>query len=326
MALTGGWRIVPGRLNDETDRAGGTALLHQRRAASEQRSRLDSARPFGSAYDAGRRASAPSQLPFAVARTARIAWTVGTLVVVASLVCGLAEWQRANGRRPFTRNEPTRSHLATDPSEDDLPLVARHRGPGHPDPGLGARRGRCARRGAGRTAGADRVARPRPRHDAGGGRGAGAVARGDRQPAGRILRGDGRRRLPCPAADGDRVAGASGRALDRRSHQPGHRQPAGPAPDGGAVVQRQHPADQRRLHRRPAGDAAQPGPGPHAGAGQRQAPPPLVDHRLARRQRGGVRLAGTRHLGHPRHRAAAGRGTARRRGPRSTGRTRLPAY
>ena len=63
MALTGGWRIVPGRLNDETDRAGGTALLHQRRAASEQRSRLDSARPFGSAYDAGRRASAPSQLP-----------------------------------------------------------------------------------------------------------------------------------------------------------------------------------------------------------------------------------------------------------------------
>ena len=30
----------------------------------------------------------------------------------------------------------------------------------------------------------------------------------------------------------------------RRPHQPGHHQPPGPTPDGGAVVQCQHPADQ----------------------------------------------------------------------------------
>ena len=68
---------------------------------------------------------------------------------------------------------------------------------------------------------------------------------------------------------GDRVTGAGRRAVDDRADQPGCHQPAGPTPDGGPVVQRQHAADQRRLDGRPAGDAAQPGPEPHPGAGQR---------------------------------------------------------
>ena len=75
---------------------------------------------------------------------------------------------------------------------------------------------------------------------------------------------------------------------------------------------------------RPA-NAAQPGTGPHAGPGQRQAPPPRVDHRLARRQRRGVsdRRGPT---SRPFRRSRCGRsrcfGTVRRR---STARTPSPA-
>ena len=112
--------------------------------------------------------------------------------------------------------------------------------------------------------------------------------------------------FPRATADGHGIAGAGRRPLDRRAHQPGRGKPAGPAPDRHPVVQRQHAADRRRVDGRPPGDAPQSGPRPHAGAGQRQAAPPLVDHRLARRQRGRVRVAGPRHLGHPGHRAAAG--------------------
>ena len=58
----------------------------------------------------------------------------------------------------------------------------------------------------------------------------------------------------------------------------------------------------------------QPRPRPHPGPDQRQAPPPLVHHRLARRQRRRLRIAGARHLRHPVDRATAGRGAARRGG------------
>ena len=110
----------------------------------------------------------------------------------------------------------------------------------------------------------------------------------------------------------------------------GRGRPEGPAPHPHPVVQRQHPADQRRSDGGPPRHAPQPGPGPHAGADQRQAPAPLLDRRLARRQRRGLRLAGPRHLRHPRHCAAAGRGAAgRRRGPvrvrRDRRRAELPA-
>ena len=97
---------------------------------------------------------------------------------------------------------------------------------------------------------------------------------------------------------------------------PGRRQP-GPhdarlsVADAGALVQRRHASDQRRGHPRAASQHPQPRARPHAGAGQRQAPPPLVGHRLVRR--GDRRLAGTGHLDHPDHRPAAGGGPAGRR-------------
>ena len=184
--------------------------------------------------------------------------------------------------------------------------------------------------GAGRRRPPGRGARPRARHDAVRGRGAGALPPGDRAPPRRIHGGDGRRRFPRAAADDHRVPGARRRALDRRHHQPGRGQPAGPAADRHPVVQRQHAADQRRVYGRQAGDAAEPGSRPHAGAGERQAPSPLVDHRLARRQRRRLRVAGARHLGHSGHRAATGGGAAGRGGgPVRVGRHRrrdeLPA-
>ena len=139
-------------------------------------------------------------------------------------------------------------YVATDFSEDERSGVARCRCAGRTCAALGARRGRRPRRGTGRTAGAGRGARPRARDDACRSRGARAVVRGDPKPARQFYRGNGRRRLPRAAADGDRVAGAGRRTLDRRPHQAGDPQPARSAPHGGPVVQRQHPADQRCVH------------------------------------------------------------------------------
>ena len=151
-----------------------------------------------------------------------------------------------------------------------------------------------------------RSAQPRDRHVGRGHPGAGPVAGRAAGPARRIHGGDRRRRFARSAADRRRIAGAGRRAVDLGSDQPGRRQSARPAAHGHPVVQCQHAADQRRVYGRPAGDAAQLGAGPHACPGERQAPPPLVDHRLARRQRRGVRLAGSGHFRHPGHRAAAG--------------------
>ena len=140
------------------------------------------------------------------------------------------------------------------------------------------------------------------------GRGGGDPRRGDVGGAPRAGRG---RREPRTAAVGDRVAGP-----DRRHPVPGRRPPGVdharlPAADAGALVQCGHASDQRRGHARAAGQPAQPGPRPYAGAGQRQAPPPLVGHRLVRRRDG--RRAGPGHLDHSVDRPAAGGGVARRR-------------
>ena len=184
----------------------------------------------------------------------------------------------------------------------------------------GGRRGCGAsgQRPAGTGRGPDRPAGgragPRARDDPDRDRGPGVVARGDAEPARGLHGGDGGGRLPCAAAQRHRVGGAGRRAVGHRPRQPGRGRSEGPASHHHPVVQHQHAADQRRLDGGPPRHAPQPGPGPHAGADQRQAPAPLVDSRLARRQRRGVRLAGPRHLGHPRDCAAAGRGIAGRRG------------
>ena len=96
---------------------------------------------------------------------------------------------------------------------------------------------------------------------------------------------------------------------DVASQGPHH--PGLPTADPGSLLQRRHASDQRRGHAGAAGQHPQLGPRPHPGAGQRQAPSPLVGHRLVRRCNG--RLAGAGHLDHPDHRLAAGRGAARRR-------------
>ena len=142
----------------------------------------------------------------------------------------------------------------------------------------------------------------------------GVVARGDAEPARRFHGGDGGGRLARAAAQRHRVGRAGRRAVGHRPRQPGRGRSEGPASHHHPVVQHQHAADQRRVDGGPPRDAPQPGPGSHAGADQRQAPSPLLDSRLARRQRRGVRIAGPRHLGHPRDCAAAGRGIAGRRG------------
>ena len=125
----------------------------------------------------------------------------------------------------------------------------------------------CGRRRAGAGAGGQRLgpaARNRPariaqRASAGRGRARGCqtrpVLRRDPGSAGGLYRGDRRRRHARPAPDRRRVAGARRHPLLRGLHQPGRGQPAGPAPEHRPVVQRQHPAHQRRLDRRPAGDA-----------------------------------------------------------------------
>ena len=95
--------------------------------------------------------------------------------------------------------------------------------------------------------------------------------------------GHGRRgRDPCAATVGDRVDGA-----DRRHQHPGTRQSGcdrfeRAVADARSLVQRQRPTDQRRVDDRAADDAAQPGARSHSAPRQREAPPPIVDHRLAR--------------------------------------------
>ena len=95
--------------------------------------------------------------------------------------------------------------------------------------------------------------------------GPGAVAGGDTEPDCRLHGGDGGRRLPRAAAQ---------RRPSRRSRSTcwsGHRfssaratgRPEGPAAHHHPVVQRQHPADQRRIDRGPPRHAPQPGPGSH---------------------------------------------------------------
>ena len=115
------------------------------------------------------------------------------------------------------------------------------------------------------------------------GRGAGTVARGDAGPPRRLHGGDGGRRLSRGGAERHRVGGAGGRVDGHGPPPAGRRRSEGPAPDGHSVVQRQHAADRRRLDGGPAGHAPQPGARPHADPGQREAAPPRVDHRLARR-------------------------------------------
>ena len=206
---------------------------------------------------------------------------------------------------------------------DGADLAGARCAPGRECPGAG--------RGTGRSGGrADRGPGPRARHDAGRGRGAGTLARGDAGPPGRLHGGDGGRRLPRRGAERHRVGRTGGRADGHGPRPAGRRRPEGPAPDGHSIVQRQHAADRRRIDRGPAGDAPQSGPRSHADPGQREAAPPGVDHRLARRQRRGVRLAGARHLHHPRDCAAPGGGAAGRSGgPVRLGRDRrrheLPA-
>ena len=157
------------------------------------------------------------------------------------------------------------------------------------------------------------------------GRGGGDPRRGAVGGAARAGRG---RREPRPAAVGDRVAGPDRRHPVRGRRQPGSDHARLPVADAGALVQRGHASDQRRGHARAAGQPAQPGPRPYAGAGQRQAPPPLVGHRLVRRRDG--RRAGPGHLDHSVDRPAAGGGVARRRVGavrlgRHRGRAELPA-
>ena len=198
------------------------------------------------------------------------------------------------------------------------------------DAGRGASGRRSAGAGGAPGGRAGRRVEPDPRDDAGRGRGAGVVARGDAKPARGVRRGDGGRRLPRAAPERHGVGGPGGGAVGRGSRQPGRGRPEGPASHHHPVVQRQQPTDQRRGDRGPPRHAAQPRPGPHAGPRQRQAPSPLLGRRLAWRERRGVRVAGPGHSRHPRHRASPGRGVAGRRGgPVRLGRDRrgveLPA-
>ena len=130
--------------------------------------------------------------------------------------------------------------------------------------------------------------------------------RGDDRPIGRarlhtgtggghhLDRGGGQ---PCRASVGDRVHRAGGRHSYRGLHQPGEPRPGDPASDGGSLVQHQHPADQRRGHRGPTGQPAEPGSRPHADPGQRKAPPSRGRHHLAGK-RHCRRLTGARHFHH----------------------------
>ena len=110
--------------------------------------------------------------------------------------------------------------------------------------------------------------------------------------AGRRGRGH---RHPRRPAHGHGVDGAHRRAFGAGVRGP-DRRPLRPDPDPRALLQREHPADQRRLDHRAPGLAAQPGARPHAGAHQRRAAPSRGGDLLAG-QRSGRRRAGPRHLG-----------------------------
>ena len=183
-------------------------------------------------------------------------------------------------------------------------------------------RGRCTRgtpgrRSAGTDSGTDRRARrrigPRARDGPCGSRSPGIVARRDAGPAHRLPGGNGRGRLPRRGTERHRVGGPGGRPDLHGSAQAGYWRPEGAAPRHRPVVQYEHAADPGRVDGGPPRHAPQPGAGPCPGAGQRQAPAPFVGSRMARRQRRRLRFAGPRHIGDPRHRAAAGRGAAGRR-------------
>ena len=144
-----------------------------------------------------------------------------------------------------------------------------------------------------------------------GGSGGGRRRHRRRRDGDRARRAGRRPRQPRPAALGHRVAGAHRRHPLRGRHEPGGHDPRLPAPQPDPLVQRRHPPHQRRRDPRPAGQPAQPLARPHPRPRERQAAPPLVGHRVVRR--GDRRGAGARHLDHPVHRPAAGRGAARRR-------------
>ena len=122
----------------------------------------------------------------------------------------------------------------------------------------------------------------------------------------------GRGGQPRPAALGQRVNGADRRHSGRGVQRPGPYGRRRPDPHARAFLQREPAAGRRRVAHHPAGQHARPGARSHAGAGERQAPPPRRHHHLARQRRLRWR-AGAGHLHHPGHRAAAGRGAARRR-------------
>ena len=75
------------------------------------------------------------------------------------------------------------------------------------------------------------------------------------------------------------------------SGEAGKQGPGQPDADRDPLVQHQHATDQRRGDSRASGELAQPGPRPHAGPGQRQAPPQGGSHHLAGK-RDRRRLAG----------------------------------
>ena len=93
---------------------------------------------------------------------------------------------------------------------------------------------------------------------------------------------DRRGRDPRGPSVGHRVNRADRRHYPPRYHPSGSYRSDRSVADDCPIVQCQHPTDQRRFDHRTAGHAAQLGARPHAGPDQREAPPPLVDHRLAR--------------------------------------------
>ena len=170
--------------------------------------------------------------------------------------------------------------------------------------------------------GADGAGRTGPARDAIAGRATRAGRVGSADSAA-VRRGGRRRRQPCPAAIGHRVDGADRRRPRRRRRPPGRLQSRRPVAGAAPVLPRQPAGGWRSGRRRPPREPAGPGPGPHAGARERQAAPPRGGHRLAGQWRG-RRRAGTRHLDHPGDRAAADRGTCATGRRPSTGRTPSP--
>ena len=156
-----------------------------------------------------------------------------------------------------------------------------------------------------RSIAAGRLGRLRSRGRCGAGAGR-RCARGERH------RGSGCGRLA--AARPFRGGFARSRGCDRRRRLPqsGRFRHGFAVGGAGAVLQRQPRAHQRRRDVDPPGKPAWPVLRCHLGAGERQAPPSRRGHQLLgqRRQR---RRPRARPFGHPRHRAEAPGGAARRR-------------